>query len=113
MIKKTFPFVFFLLFLVSCSREMQTISFDNSEPLALAPDVEWAVVIDPYTSFRVETKWESPTEGHCRKGDILQVKGKTVAATGIWYEFELGWLHEAAVAIYSNRYRAATAASKL
>lgn len=106
-------FVFSALVL-SCSREEKEIIFDNSEPLALAPDVEWAVVIDPYVAFRTETTWDSPTNGHCRKSDILQVKGKTlIDGAETWYEFESGWVHSSALAIYSNRYRAVTAASKL
>ena len=72
----------FILFLVlfstvSCSEKKQIV-FDSSEPLALAPDVQWAVVVEPYAAFRKTTDWAGEINGHCRKGDILQIKGNAV-----------------------------------
>lgn len=89
------------------------ILLDESNPLALAPDVSWAVVLDPYAAYRSETSWEAAVKGHCRKGDILQVLGTSSAENGeTWYRFDEGWLPDSAVSVYSNRYRAETA-SKL
>ncbi len=90
------------------------IRLDNSEPLALAPDVSWAVVLDPYAGYRKVTSWNSDVTSYCRKGDILQVLGETaVKASGNWYEFKDGWLPESAVTVYNNRFKAEAAASKL
>ena len=93
---------------VSCSKKSEEkIIFDNSEPLALAPDVEWAVVTEPYAVFKETDEWSAPTAGHCRKGEILQVKGKSIdAAKENWYYFEGGWLPQSCVSIFSNRYKA-------
>ena len=33
-------------------KSVEVIVFDNTHPLALAPDVEWAVVTEPYAVFR-------------------------------------------------------------
>ena len=100
---------------ISCSKKSEEkIIFDNSQPLALAPDVEWAVVVEPYAVFRDTNEWSAATAGHCRKGEILQVKGKTVdAAKANWYFFEGGWLPQSCVAIFSNRYKAETVSKGL
>ena len=99
----------------SCNKKTtETIVFDNTHPLALAPDVEWAVVTEPYAVFRDTDEWGSSTGGHCRKGEILQVKGKSVdAAKENWYFFEGGWLPQNCVTIFSNRYKAQTVSNNL
>ena len=99
----------------SCKRKTnESIVFDNTHPLALAPDVEWAVVTEPYAVFRDTDEWGSSTGGHCRKGEILQVKGKSVdAAKENWYFFEGGWLPQNCVSIFSNRYKAQTVSNNL
>lgn len=104
------PFLF-----VSCEKKgTETIVFDKTHPLALAPDVEWAVVIEPYAVFKESNEWGAATTGHCRKGEILQVKGKSVdAARETWYFFEGGWLPQNCVSIFSNRYKAQTVSNNL
>lgn len=99
----------------SCKKNnTETIVFDNAHPLALAPDVEWAVVIEPYAVFREDDEWSAATAGHCRKGEILQVLGKSVdAAKENWYFFEGGWLPQNCVSIFSNRYKAQTVSNNL
>ena len=119
MLNKKNLFVFILLnllFLVSACKKKaaDNIVFDNSYPLALAPDVEWAVVIEPYAVFRNKNDWGSDTEGHCRKGEILQVKGMSVdEAKTNWYYFEGGWLPQNCVSIFSNRYKAEAVSKNL
>ena len=100
---------------VSCTKKYsEAIPLDTSEPLALAPDISWAVVLDPYAAYRPIPSWDSAAAGYCRKGDILQVTGKAaVKESGMWYKFKDGWLSESAVTIYANRYRAESAAGKL
>ena len=99
----------------SCRKKTtEAIVFDNSHPLALAPDVEWAVVTEPYAVFREEDEWGAATAGPCRKGEILQVKGKSVdEAKDNWYFFEGGWLPQSCVSIFSNRYKAETVSKGL
>ena len=116
----TATILIFILFLIltgfsSCQKKTaEPIVFDNSHPLALAPDVEWAVVTEPYAVFRESDEWGGATAGHCRKGEILQVKGKAVdAAKDTWYYFEGGWLPQSCLSIFSNRYKAETASKGL
>lgn len=107
--------LFLAFFITSCKKKTaETIVFDNSHPLALAPDVEWAVVTEPYAVFRDTDEWGAATAGHCRKGEILQVKGKSVDADKEnWYYFEGGWLPQSCVSIFSNRYKAETVSKSL
>lgn len=118
-LKKSIIYVLIILFLAffitSCKKKTaETIVFDNSHPLALAPDVEWAVVTEPYAVFKDTDEWGAATAGHCRKGEILQVKGKSVDADKEnWYYFEGGWLPQSCVSIFSNRYKAETVSKSL
>jgi hypothetical protein len=102
-------------FFASCKKKTaEVIVFDDSHPLALAPDVEWAVVTEPYAVFKESDEWGAATAGHCRKGEILQVKGKSVDADKEnWYYFEGGWLPQSCVSIFSNRYKAETVSKSL
>ena len=116
--KNTFLFTLLLIvtaLFISCSKKTEEkIVFDNRQPLALAPDVEWAVVTEPYAVFKESDEWGAATAGHCRKGEILQVKGKAVdAAKDTWYFFEGGWLPQSCVSIFSNRYKAETVSKGL
>ena len=99
-----------LSLITSCKKKTaETIVFDNTHPLALAPDVEWAVVTEPYAVFKETDEWGAATAGHCRKGEIFQVLGKSVDADKEnWYFFEGGWLPQSCVSIFSNRYKAET-----
>lgn len=107
--------IIFLLLLSSCKKQKEeVIVFDNTYPLALYPNISWALVTDPYAAYKVELGWDSETSGHCRRGEILQVLGKNVDRENKnWYRFEDGWLPESCLSIYSNRFKAVTAASQL
>lgn len=109
-----FLYIIFLL-LTSCKKQKEeVISFDNTYPLALYPNISWALVTDPYAAYKIELGWDSETLGHCRRGEILQVIGKNVDSENKnWYKFENGWLPESCLSIYSNRFKAVTAASQL
>lgn len=107
-------FAVILVLFCSCSgKKEETIVFDNSYPLALSPDVSWAVVTEPYAAYKLEPSWTADAKGHCRKGEILQVMGKSVDSENTsWYFFEDGWLPQNCISIYSNRYKAKTAAEQ-
>lgn len=94
--------------IIGCAKKDETeIILDNSEPLALAPNVQWAVVSEPYAAFKESKDWSSSVIGHCRKGDILQIKGKSLDSKNeVWYCFEQGWLPSSSVLVYNNRLKA-------
>ena len=94
----------FLLF--SCNQKKEeVIVFDEVHPLALYPDVSWALITDPYVAYKKEIGWDSETTGHSRSGEILQVMGMaTDSEKEKWYLFEQGWLPASCLSIYSNRF---------
>ncbi|MDE5580733.1 MAG: hypothetical protein K2I95_04870 [Treponemataceae bacterium] len=114
-------FVFAALFVFefsSCSKKNNwEIVLDTSNPLALAPDVEWAVVVVPYSSFRKDTSWDAQAAGYCKQGECFPIQAtSTISVEGksqTWYRFESGWLPESAVKIYANKFRAEKAAKNL
>lgn len=110
-------FVILILFcFVSCGKQRQAeeIVFDNSEPLALAPDIKWALINEPYAAFKDSLDWDSQINGYCRKGDILQVISRSEDKDKVsWYKFKEGWLPASCLSVYSNRMKAQTAAKDL
>jgi hypothetical protein len=113
---KLFTCVFIVLFCVtSCNKNKITVlEFDNSEPLALAPDVRWALVIAPYAAYYEKTDWNSEVKGYSRRGQILQVLSRAEDKDdNEWYRFETGWLPSSTITVYSNRLKAQRAAEEL
>lgn len=100
---------------VSCKKAgKEVIVLDNSQPLALAPDIQWALVTDPYAAFRADMDWDSEIKSYCKKGEILQVISRSFdKKKNYWYKFEQGWLPESSISIYSNRMKAQTAQKDL
>lgn len=114
--KKFLVLLFCICLFTACSakKNNKTIVFDNSFPLALAPDISWALVTDQYVTYRESFDWNSEATGHVRKGEILQVISKSIDDDKfVWYKFETGWLPSSAVSIFSNRMKAQTAANQL
>jgi hypothetical protein len=102
------------LFTACSKKQEEIITFDDSHPLSLAPDVEWALITDPYVAFRSEIDWNGKITGHIRRGEILQVLAKSMdKEKNVWYKFEQGWLPQSCLSIYTNRYKAKSAAEKL
>ena len=95
-------------------KSVENIVFDDSYPLALAPDVEWAVVTEPYAVYKEKNDWGAATTGHVRKGEILQIMGKAVDSKNEnWYYFEGGWLSQTSISVFSNRYKAESVSKNL
>ena len=94
-------------FISGCEKKNEVIVFDDSYPLALSPSVQWTVVKEPYAAFRKEPDWGAEVVAHCRRGEILQVTGRSVDSKNEkWCSFENGWLAESCLNIYGNRYKA-------
>lgn len=97
---------FLSLFLAGCKKQTE-ISLDERNALSLAPDVRWAVVKEPYVTYRADKSWETATGGYERKGQILQVLGTSNDKDGgVWFKFYGGYLPASAITIEPNRYRA-------
>jgi hypothetical protein len=116
--KSLLVLLFLSTFFFSCfDAHKGEIVLDNSDPLALATDIQWAVVKDPYAAFRADTSWDSLAVDHCRMGDIFPVKGKKSVINSnkeeVWYLFDAGYLPESVVRIYQNKYKAMNASALL
>ena len=127
-------FLFFLICSVlsfsclSCSRRT-AVDIHGSDSLALSPEVEWAVVSEPYVAFRNEAGYENHVVEHGRRGETMRILGKdfvrseniigegktqkTTVSYITWYKFEKGWLEESCVSVYDNKFKAEHAASSL
>lgn len=106
------------LFFFSCDRNKDSeIPLDNSDPLALAPDIRWALVNDPYAAFRADTSWDAEAVAYCKQGDLFPILASATTSgergSETWYLMERGWLPESVVSIYPNKFRAAKAAAAL
>ena len=115
--KKFFYFLILLslvFFLSSCNKSDDSadlIVFDSQNPYAIYPDVEWALVTEPYVGFHEENNRASATNSYCREGEILQVKGFSYNEDKEqWYLFDSGWIISSSLKIYKNRYKAESAA---
>ncbi|MCQ2597037.1 MAG: hypothetical protein MJ181_04240 [Treponema sp.] len=99
-------------FFYSCRDEKAAeITLDNSDPLALAVDVEWAVINEPYVAFRENQEWTGKDVAHGKRGEVLQVKGFSYSSEGEkWVKFEKGFLPSKSVLVFSNRFQAETSA---
>ena len=106
------------LLAASCKKnDASEIELDNSDPLALAPDVKWAVVVEPYAAFREEISWDAEAADYCKKGELFPILASATASEEaggeVWYRFKDGWLPASALTVYPNKLRAAKAAALL
>jgi len=107
--------------LSSCFARQKEIEFelDESDPLALAPDVQWIVVREPYVALRSAPGWSSPIASHCRRGQVLQIIGNETLVqeseprTEKWYFVPGGWLPGSAVTICANKFLAESVSEKM
>lgn len=97
---------FFFLFICGCNAKKEIV-LENPSSLYLYPDVSWALVTDPYATYRKTVGWQSEANGHCRMNEVIQVLGKSSDAEGnVWYKFENGFLPASSISVFNNRYKA-------
>lgn len=105
--------IFNIVFFSGCQKndeKNENIVFDESHPFAISPDVEWAVITEPYVGFHENNSRSSSSNSYCRKGEIFQVIGFSINDEHEkWYLFEKGWIPSASLTIYKNRYKAESA----
>lgn len=113
-------FSLILISLSSCKAKKNEIILDTKDTLSLAPNISWAVVVEPYAAFRKEASWSSNVMDHCRFGDVLMIEGNAILPSvvnpkekEIWYRFEQGWLSETSVSVYQNKLKAVRASESM
>jgi hypothetical protein len=109
------PFAVFTLLLIftSCSVFKKAPAVDLSVfESGLEYGTQWAVINDPYATFRVNYGFAEAVSGHGRRGDIEKVLGEVMepkddkGTTQIWFSFEKGWLPESSLVVCSNLFKA-------
>ncbi len=105
------------LVLCGCFLRQDTGEVNFPETETVSRSVLWAVISDPYVSFRDTPGEAGIITAHGRRGDILKIAGRVILTengkNSIWYQFEKGWLPETAVFAVSNRLKAETAAKDM
>ena len=119
--KKIFNLFFVTLLLLSFSplsckkdREINT-QFLND--LDVDANLNWAVVISPYASFRADAGFENKVTSYARLNDLFQVKGKKTVVQILdenseekvkvtWYKLDSGWIDESCVNIFDSKLKA-------
>jgi hypothetical protein len=103
-----------LFFLASCSlfkKETTLVDLSAFES-GLEYGTQWAVINDPYATFRASYNFSEAVSGHGRRGDIEKVLGEVMGpkddkgAIQMWFAFEKGWLPESSLLICSNLFKA-------
>ncbi len=106
-----------LFFTISCERNTQGNAIVFSATPVISETDKYALVIEPYISFRDQPGDSGITMAHGRRGEIYELTGKKIiAASGansVWVQLQPGWVLESAVLLYSNRERAQKAAAEL
>lgn len=94
--------------LSSCKRDKAlNINLDTSDPLALAVDIEWAVISEPYVIFRDVQEWNGKDLGRGKKGEVFKVLGYSYSSENEkWVKFEKGFLPLSNVKVFSNKFQA-------
>lgn len=107
----------FFFSLVGCFKDGTKIVFDNSDPLAMDIEVQWAVITAPYAACRKEPSYQAETIAHFRRGALVQIKGvQTVISDDLaekWYNFDEGWVVGNALTVYSNKLKAQKALNEM
>lgn len=85
---------------------------------AITNSMQYAVIIEPYVSFRDKPSDDGITSSHARSGEIFVVEAiKSEMKNGkqiLWVNLkDAGWLTSSSIRLYSTREKASTAAKKL
>ncbi len=100
-----------------CTRKNDVPVFDNSDPYAVEPGVEWILVTAPYAACYSEPGYGASVSEHLRKGVIRRVLGtQSVKVDGNfekWYSLDEGWIPGSFVQVYSNKLKAEKALENL
>jgi hypothetical protein len=106
--------IFIVFVFAGCNRQKDVLVDVSVFQTSLEYGTEWAVISEPYATFRTDTDFSAPVSGYGRRGDVQKVTGHVIATSGtggnvvrtIWYGFKTGWLPESSVIICSNELKA-------
>lgn len=98
-------YVFFLC--LSCSKT-RPISLELKNPDCMNPDIQWALINEPFVAYRSENDFDSNITAHGRLGDVERIIGVYRAENSVWYRFSKGWLEASSILVYDTQLKAMT-----
>ena len=106
------------LFLSSCTKKDGLENIILPRDTAITNSMQYAVIIEPYVSFRDKPSDDGITSGHARSGEVFSVEAiKSEMKNGkqvLWVNLkDAGWLTSSSVRLYSTKEKAVTASKKL
>lgn len=110
-------FVTFLL-LLGCTKKDVIDKVVLPRDTAITNSMQYAVVIEPYVSFRDKPSDDGITSSHARSGEVFVVEAiKAEMKNGkqiLWINLkDAGWITSSSVRLYATKEKASTAAKKL
>ena len=110
--------ILFCLSFVGCAKEDYIESIELPAETAVMDASRYAVIAEPYVTFRDRPKDDGITSSHARSGEVFEVQairlemiaGKQV----IWIELkDAGWLTSDSLKLYPSKEKAIVASRKL
>ncbi len=110
--------LFFTIFLfTACDRKESLSSLSFPSTPAVSSKDSYALLIDPYISFRDIPGSGGITMTHGRRGEVYRIVSKQYIGTGassvLWVELEPGWITSSSLLQYSSFERARRASQSL
>ena len=104
--------------LLSCKKKEGFEKIILPSDTAITNSMQYAVVIEPYVSFRDKPSDDGITSSHARSGEGFVVEAIKVEMKNgkqiLWVNLkDAGWLTSSSIRLYSTREKASTAAKKL
>lgn len=115
----TVPCMLFLTFLLfsACDKKESLSSLSFPSTPAVSSKDSYALLIDPYISFRDIPGSGGITMTHGRRGEVYRIVSKQYIGTGassvLWVELEPGWITSSSLLLYSSFERARRASQSL
>lgn len=105
--------LFFLSFFsLSCSKT-KPISLELKNPDCMNPDIQWALINEPFVAYRSEGDFDSNITAHGRLGDVERIIGVLRTKDLVWYRFSKGWLDASSILVYDTELKAQTGSKYL
>ena len=118
MSKSIFYMFFLALIFLSCSKEDVVQEATLPAETALKDFSRYALVIEPYITFRDTPYEDGVTSSHAREGEVFAVESIKVQMKNgkqlIWVELQgAGWVQSSSLQLYTSKEKAITASKKL
>ena len=107
-----------ILLLANCKKKEGFEKIVLPSDTAITNFMQYAVIIEPYVSFRDKPSDDGITSSHARSGEVFVVEAIKVEMKNgkqiLWVNLkDAGWLTSSSVRLYATKEKANTAAKKL